>query len=568
MPTPVSARLDRSRRLLPPRARLALGAVTARSIAAGSAVLALGLSLIWFLLPGNLFGVAPYDAGVYFGVALRLVDGVVPYRDFVFVHPPGIAFVMAPLALLSKVTGASAMFVVSRLLTAAVAAANAGLTALVVRHRGRLAMAVAGVGMALFPYAATVSHDLKLEPYLVLLCLLALLVAQRPGAPSTRRLLAIGLLVGFAGAIKIWAFFPFLALLGAELIRSRRRAGLLVTGTAIGFGLPCLPFFAAAPSRMFHDVVLDQLGRGGYDYTAISLPNRLGYLSGVNALFHDTTIGAVLGTALVAGLLVGTAAAAAGAIRGRGSCSFADGLLAATALLALAELLAAPGLYVTYSYFTAPFVLGLAALLVGEARRRHLTALAARGPVGRLGPVGPLHRSPVVRVVIAVAAGGLAAWLAVANLDAQGSVLGGGRLAANGSVLAEGPAIASAVPAGSCVVTDDLSLLISSNRYQAQGSGCPQLIDPFGMWMVADHGRGAVGKAPRPRLLVAYWHGALARAGALVLSNLDQLMIPWTPRLERQLRRNFQLVLTEPDASVYLRRVTDGPGQVLRRARP
>ena len=533
-----------------PRAAVALASVTPRSIAVGSALLAVGLSLIWLALPGDLLGVAPYDAGVYFGVALRLVDGVVPYRDFVFVHPPGIALVMAPLALLSKVTGASAMFVASRVLTAAVAAANAGLTALVVRHRGRLAMAVAGAGMALFPYAATVSHDLKLEPYLVLLCLVALLVAQRPGSPSARRLMAIGLLVGLAGAVKIWAFFPFVALAGLEVVRSRRRAALLVAGAAVGFGVPCLPFFVAAPSRMFHDVVLDQLGRGGYDYTAISLPNRLGYLSGANALFGGTTVGAVLGTVLVVALVAGTAAVALDGRRHRGTFRFADALLAATALLSLVELLVAPGLYVTYSYFTAPFVIGLGAVLVGELRR-HLASARARG--GHVG-LGPWRRSPFVRAATVAALCGLVGWLAVANLDAQVPLLGGGRLSADGLLLAEGPAIAAAIPAGTCVVSDDLSLLISANRSQATGRGCPQLIDPFGMWMVADHGRGAVGKAPRPRLLVAYWHGAFARAGALVLSNLDQLMIPWTPGLERQLRRNFRVVLTEPDASVYLRR--------------
>jgi alpha-1,2-mannosyltransferase len=39
--------------------------------------------------PGYLLGVTEYDDGVNFGDALRLVSGVIPYRDFVMVQPPG-----------------------------------------------------------------------------------------------------------------------------------------------------------------------------------------------------------------------------------------------------------------------------------------------------------------------------------------------------------------------------------------------------------------------------------------------------------------------------------------------
>ena len=101
LPSPVPARLEAPRRRIAARGAVRLDQVTPRAIAVGSAVLGLGLSLIWFFLPGNLFGMASYDAGVYFGVAVRLVDGVVPYRDFLFVQPPGIALLMAPFALLS-----------------------------------------------------------------------------------------------------------------------------------------------------------------------------------------------------------------------------------------------------------------------------------------------------------------------------------------------------------------------------------------------------------------------------------------------------------------------------------
>ena len=64
-----------------------------------------------------LLGVAWYDDGVYFGSALRLVQGAAPYRDFVFAQPPGITLLLTPAALLAKVTGTAWGMAVARILT-------------------------------------------------------------------------------------------------------------------------------------------------------------------------------------------------------------------------------------------------------------------------------------------------------------------------------------------------------------------------------------------------------------------------------------------------------------------
>src|SRR6266446_2318187 len=68
-------------------------------------VLGLGLRLFYLTRPGYLLGVTEYDDGSYFGSAVRLVHGVLPYRDFVFVQPPGITILMVPTALAAKVVG-------------------------------------------------------------------------------------------------------------------------------------------------------------------------------------------------------------------------------------------------------------------------------------------------------------------------------------------------------------------------------------------------------------------------------------------------------------------------------
>src|SRR5262245_66195881 len=58
---------------------------------------------VWpFLSFGNLWHVpVDYDDGVYFSAAALLAQGILPYRDFTFVHPPGIALFYLPVTLLA-----------------------------------------------------------------------------------------------------------------------------------------------------------------------------------------------------------------------------------------------------------------------------------------------------------------------------------------------------------------------------------------------------------------------------------------------------------------------------------
>ena len=58
------------------------------SVAPG--LLALGICCFQLAYPNVLHGVLTYDDGVYFGSAIYLTHGIVPYRDYVFVAPPGI----------------------------------------------------------------------------------------------------------------------------------------------------------------------------------------------------------------------------------------------------------------------------------------------------------------------------------------------------------------------------------------------------------------------------------------------------------------------------------------------
>src|ERR1700758_5388618 len=137
--------------------------------------LGLGLRLYLLLRPGYLLGVTEYDDGSYFGSAIRLVQGQLPYRDFVFVQPPGITLLMAPAALLAKVTGTAWGLAAGRILTMLAGTASVTLTGLLVRHRGRLAVLVSCGICAVHPDAIFAAHTVLVEPWLAVFCLIGAL---------------------------------------------------------------------------------------------------------------------------------------------------------------------------------------------------------------------------------------------------------------------------------------------------------------------------------------------------------------------------------------------------------
>ena len=88
-------------------------------IIVAATLLGLLLRLYQLSRPGFLLSVNEYDDGPYFGSAVRLVYGALPYRDFLIVQPPGITLLMTPVALLSKATGTAWGMAIGRILTVA-----------------------------------------------------------------------------------------------------------------------------------------------------------------------------------------------------------------------------------------------------------------------------------------------------------------------------------------------------------------------------------------------------------------------------------------------------------------
>ena len=179
-------------------------------VIAAATLLALGLRLYQLSRPGFLLSVTEYDDGPYFGSALRLVNGSLPYRDFLIVQPPGITLLMVPAALLSKVAGTAWAMAAGRILTAFAGAAAVTLAGLLVRHRGIFAVVVVCGISAVYPDNVQAAHTVLVEPWLVLFCLIGA-VAVFDGdrlTTSARRLAWGGAAFGFAGAIEVVGHHP------------------------------------------------------------------------------------------------------------------------------------------------------------------------------------------------------------------------------------------------------------------------------------------------------------------------------------------------------------------------
>ncbi|MEP7022494.1 MAG: hypothetical protein ABJB47_01510, partial [Actinomycetota bacterium] len=269
-------------------------------------VLALGVRLFYLTRPGYLLGVTEYDDGSYFGSAVRLVHGVLPYRDFVFVQPPGITLLMTPVAALSRLTGTDAGLAIARILTMAAGAAGVALAGLLVRHRGALAALVVGGVVAVYPDSVASAHTLLVEPWLVLFCL-AGAVAVFDGdhfTGSWRRLAWGGVAFGFAGLIEAWAIVPVLVIALLSLGQLRRTA-IYLGGVAAGFAVPVLPFVAIAPHRFYDAVITAQVG--GRAHTArVGIWERLRQMSGFANQPHIPHALVLVVIAVIVGFIVGS----------------------------------------------------------------------------------------------------------------------------------------------------------------------------------------------------------------------------------------------------------------------
>ena len=194
------------------------------------------------------------DVSVYLAGSVRLLQGAVPYRDFVFVQPPGSTLLLVPFAALAQSIGTRDALAALRLLEPLIAAADVLLVARILRGRGPSAILTGALVVAVFPAELYALRGPMLEPWVVTLVLGAgaLLAADRPALA--------GVLLGLAVSIKLTALLPAAVLL-ALCLRRPRTAALVAGVAAAAFAVVCLPFAVLAPRELLRDVLLVQAAR-------------------------------------------------------------------------------------------------------------------------------------------------------------------------------------------------------------------------------------------------------------------------------------------------------------------
>jgi len=532
------------------RVNVALGPMT---IAAAAALLSLALGIYEVTRANVLLGEPGpnlnYDQGVYFGVATRVANGVVPYRDFVYVHPPGIAVLMLPIALLGRLIGSGTALAIAQCLTVGVVASNVFLAGYLVRSAGRVAVAVASMALALWPFAVQVNGLVMLEPYLVLFSLLGAVLLFGGDTPASRRRIALaGACLGMALSVKMWGALPVIAAVVWCLPAWRRKLLPLLGGIGAVVLVVWGPFVAMAPRAFVHDVIVAQIGRKpfiGIPETPLSA--QLKTVIGFADIFGGPVItGSTMITgAAYAALALLVAAVFGVAWRSRTATDWGVLLFSLTAFVGM-TVMPTPNYSTHYAYFPAALLAPLVGLCVGHAfawiaRRiedRHLGPLPLAGVLGCAGIIG------------AIVGIGLFIPKVTSATDLQVATAFDPR-----------PAIQATIPAGACAVSDYPLALVVSDRFTSSTPGCPAVVDPFGMYLTDDNGNQPhldSAAHPIPAAFTAKWATWLDKADYVVLTVPYSDYIPWSPALMQQFASTYTLV----DQSSYPAAATGLPPSV------
>ncbi|MDQ5823210.1 MAG: phospholipid carrier-dependent glycosyltransferase [Chloroflexota bacterium] len=256
-------------------------------------LLVAGFGRMVLLLPQDVgLSERPYDdEGVYAGASQLFLQGIMPYRDYFFAHPPVAAFSYAPaMAYHYNEWGSPTSFMMARYLSVGYSLITLALLFLVgTKLAGLVGGTVAGLLWAVDGRVVEINRKVMLDGPMVLLSCAALLLylwarpylAGEVNAPRRRTALWLLALCGICGALSTLTKIAGVACLLAILIdmawlwatyrvSSRERentrrvgAGLLCafSGAVVGALVVLLPFLVLAPSQFVRDVFFFQLLR-------------------------------------------------------------------------------------------------------------------------------------------------------------------------------------------------------------------------------------------------------------------------------------------------------------------
>ena len=435
-------------------------------------VVAFAVRLMSAMHSGGLDALFGYDEGVYFGASTSWVSGLMPYRDFALVHPPGSVVLLSPFAALGRVTSEPTAWMIARLAIMLLGAFNAVLVYLVARRVNLVAGIVAGGMYAVWAPVVHVERTTMLEVFVLTSILVALWALHEPRV-STSRLILAGAALGVGVSTKLWGLVPLLVILGWLLVVRAWRSAAIVAGAAtVAILAIVLPFFLKAPQQMIDLVIRAQISRGRGGTRKHDRLVRMFSLD-VHRVADSMKPALVIGITMLLIVLIAMAIVWTRAPRGR--------VWVVLLFVQLAVLMAVPVYFEGYSSFIGPalmLVVGSAVgiVWVGVGSRPHGTAVAIR----------------TVLAVCVVAAAMTTGYRALrAPVDLKPKVV----------------TVAEATNNAQCVGSDSAGVLLLANVLSRNiDRGCPTVIDFDGLIYTFDDGNNPnrLSSTKRRRASAAY----------------------------------------------------------------
>src|SRR6187431_2308474 len=147
-------------------------------LAIAVAAIAFVFRLTPVLRGGGLFGLGNYDDGVYYAAGTAIAHGLLPYRDFLLLHPPGVPLLLTPFALVAQLTSDSYGFAAARVAWMLLGALNAVLIWRILRPIGVTAALFGGLCYAVFYPAVYADKSTLLEGPATTALLLAIILLE------------------------------------------------------------------------------------------------------------------------------------------------------------------------------------------------------------------------------------------------------------------------------------------------------------------------------------------------------------------------------------------------------
>jgi len=501
---------------LPPESwpRSALWLTVGTAIALGVVLFYEGIHLGYF------HGLNGPDDGIYYGEGVMLAHGILPYRSYIEVQPPGMALLMAPFGLVGRWTNDRTGFELARIFIVFVSMANIGLLGRLIRRRHWAGVLVGVVILGFYLDSISADHTVLLEPLLVFGTLLGLLIVfddTEHATTAPTRWLVAGVILGLTTSIKLWGIIPLLVLAAIAVIRGRRCFVHFLGGAAAVLLILIGPFLLLAPSALIREVLIVQVTRShaGYaseEFRLMNLLNAPGHAFG-NTICLPIMLWVLVACIVVASIVLQNRLDPVGVTTNLDIASMVCLVMVAASFLVAAEFDS------HYGGFLAPFL-----------------ALVLSATATRLVTIGG------TAMTVAMAAASIALFLLAVQLvgtDAKEQL--------------PTSALVHTFPPTACIVSTSYGPLILANRYNLTKQDCPHVLDVYGTELT-DGGGVALGAsdASSPKLQVD-WLNWLHHSDGLVLTSPSLTDTGIGQSAQTYLRSHFSLRSVSNGLYIYSR---------------